>query len=94
VSARIPNQAVCQDVFLSRPSGNGARVESAAELSDGQLWLLYELWLKHGLEVTDRCYSLFQFHPTDADRLVIGRRVAGLLSGWGPWVGLITGRAA
>ena len=93
MSKAVPNQAVNQDVHLPRPSGNGARVERASELSDGQLWLLYELWLKHGLEVTDRCYSLFQFHPTDADRLVIGRRVAGLLSGWGPWVGLYRGAA-
>jgi len=93
VSARIPNQAVCQDVFLSRPSGNGARVESAAELSDGQLWLLYELWLRNKGEVTDRCYSLFGFEPTALDRLLITSRIAGLLAGWGPWVGLYRGAA-
>jgi len=93
MSKAVPNQAVNQDVHLPRPSGNGARVESAAELSDGQLWLLYELWLRHGLEVTDRCYSLFGFEPTALDRLLITSRIAGLLAGWGPWVGLYRGAA-
>lgn len=65
---KMMNQCRDNDVSLPLVRAKAKRPESAADLNDGQILLLAELWAKNGGCLASRVYSLFGFHPTEEDR--------------------------
>jgi|SRR5581483_1206432 len=61
----------------------------AADLTEGQLWLLVEQAIRQGGHPADRCFSYFGFHPTDEDRREIEWAAGLYAEQWRPWTELL-----
>lgn len=65
---KASNQALDRDVSLPLVRAKAKQPTCAADLSDGQIYLLAELAARHGGDPADHVRTLFGFDPTADDR--------------------------